>query len=94
MEDERVALGGGHFGDQIGAAVFDALLLGGEQFGVDQIQLEQVDRHVQQEALEDVLGDDVFLAHGRHFQPILGRWREPLCLACRFRNPERTGGRL
>ena len=46
VEDERVALGGRHFGDQIGAAVFDALLLAGEQFGVDQIQPEQIDRHV------------------------------------------------
>ncbi len=82
VEDKRIALGGNHFGNQIGAAVFDALLLGREQFGVDQIQPEQVDRHVQQQALEDVLGDDVFLAHGQDFSRYLGRRRGTFCLAC------------
>ena len=66
MQDKRLAPSRGRFRHQIGAAIFDPLLLGREQFGIDQIQPKQVDRHVQQDALENAFGDDVFLAHRAH----------------------------
>ncbi len=66
VQDEWLALNRGHFRYQVGAAVFDPLLFGGEQFGVDQFQPVQVVRHVQQEALENAFGQDIFLTHGRY----------------------------
>ncbi len=53
-------------GEEVGAAILDALLLGFEQFEpvrVD-VQLEQDVGEVDGDLAQDVLADDVFVAHG------------------------------
>ena len=55
-----------HPGEEVSTAVFDALFLGFEQFEPFRIdvQLEQDVGEVDGELAQDVLADDVFVAHG------------------------------
>jgi hypothetical protein len=50
-------------GDPIGAAVFDAVLFGVQQFHLGHGQMKQIGRKVAYQTLENVFRDDVFIAH-------------------------------